>query len=238
LKRNGGSNGPWIDELHSIAVRYPKLVIKEVAPRLRLLGKLVISGSGIELDSFDIEIIVPVGFPLSEPSVFETGGRLKSGRHVNPDGTCCVCVYEAWLATHPDPTVLGYLEGPVTNFFLSQTYYDQTGNWPFGEESHGDLGVIEAAASLLGVKVDERTVRRYLEVLAGPQYASHLPCPCGGGEKIRDCHSGELSSLHEKIDWRVARRLLRRLPAAKGKRKQIGDGQIVARLSRRYPRRA
>jgi len=40
------------------------------------------------------------------------------------------------------------------DYFVSQTYYETNGEWPFGERSHDGLGVLESYADLMGLDRD------------------------------------------------------------------------------------
>lgn len=105
---------------------------------------------------------------MQEPAVYEIGGRIprKPSRHINPNGDCCITVWEHWLLTAADNSFANYLEGPVNEYFLGQYRYEQTGKWPFGERAHGQAGLLEAYVQILGVSPRHRTVAYYLRLLS------------------------------------------------------------------------
>ena len=165
------------------------------------------------LTRFEIEIIIPDRFPHFEPRLFEIGGRIprKLCRHINGSGSCCVAVWEHWLIEADDISIAGYLNGPVNEFFLGQYYYENKGEWPFGEHSHGREGLIEAYSGLLRVPPREQNIVNYLRTLAQEGPRGHRLCPCGSGEKLRDCHYKLMIKLHKSIPPPMANRMLKRL---------------------------
>jgi hypothetical protein len=208
-----------IDEIkRAISFDQPYLSVVEAGERFQIFGKFVVaptSHAAAEgaIDQFDVSILVAKNFPRTEPEVFETGNRIprEIDRHCNPNGTCCTGVWEEWIAMNERPSIDTFLEGPVRNFFLSQMSFEIHKCWPFGERSHGDAGIREACADMLGIKNDEKLILRYLLVLAGHWPKGHWQCPCGGGQRIRDCHRDELMAMHSKMPPHIARGLFNKL---------------------------
>ncbi len=177
---------------------------------LQSTGKFAPDGAIAE---YRIHIEFDVAFPEIEPKVFETDKAIiRDGEHhINPDGSCCTCVWEVWIATDHDISVQDYFDGPLKNFFLSQYVKRTTGKWPFGEEKHGKVGFIDAAARLLGCDNNEIQVRRLLKSLSQDCPRGDWDCPCGSGLTIRKCCSKERSELSKRIPPKNARRMLERL---------------------------
>lgn len=162
---------------------------------------------------FDIAMVLAPGFPHREPKVFEVGGRIPrcADRHINPDGDCCVTVWEHWLTSADDHSFASFLNGPVHEYFLGQYWYERTGKWPFGERAHGFRGLEEAYADALGIPNKKKNVIYHLRLLSKDWPKGHWLCPCGSGKRLRYCHRGEMMALHERIPPRIARRMLQRL---------------------------
>lgn len=172
------------------------------------------------LSQFAIKIVLSERFPDNEPAVFETGGRIpwSADRHVNRRGDCCVTVWEHWLVETENRTFAGFLNGPLYEYFLGQYWYEKTGRWPFGERAHGDAGLIEAYAEVLGTRLDKSAVLRKLRLLSMEWPKGHMPCSCGSGQKLRHCHATELRALHERVPSRIAKRMFQRLMPVKAGR--------------------
>lgn len=141
-------------------------------------GSFLLRGGGEAFDQFQVQILVPAGFPDCEPKVFETGNRIlpkNETRHINPDSACCLGVWEEWLAQTNDPSFRGFLKGPVNDYFLSQFFFERDGTWRLGERSHGAKGLIEAYAHVLSVEARTQIVLSYLQAITRDWPKGHLP---------------------------------------------------------------
>jgi hypothetical protein len=202
----------------SLAFEQPYLSVVELNGIIRISGSFIVAASKGDaadgaIDQYAVLILVAKDFPHREPIVFETGDRIprEVDRHCYTNGACCTGVWDEWRVRDNSPTVGAFLEGPVRNFFLSQIYFENHGRWPFGERSHGEAGIREACADLLGIKDDQKLLMHYLRVLAGPWPKGHWQCPCVSSRQIRHCHRDELMALHTRIPFFVARRLFNKL---------------------------
>lgn len=165
------------------------------------------------LSEFEVRIVLPYDFPRGEPSVVETAGRIPRtpDRHVNGDGTCCVTVWEHWLATADDHSVAAFIAGPVHEYFLAQLWFEKKKKWPFGERSHYAVGLVEAYNDALGTKLSAKRLAYHLRLLSQDWPKGHWLCPCNSGRIVRKCHRDEMNALHDKVPPELARRMLKRL---------------------------
>jgi len=197
-----------------VHARYPSLrgILRDGGPVLS--GTFPVEHEGTVLDRFVIEGYFPYGLGLP-PVILETNGRIPRtvDRHVFPNGTICVEVPELTLL-RGDYSLVSFLEGPVHNYFLGQSLVESGQPWPFGEWSHGKLGLLEAYAEILGV-ADEASIRRYLDFLSRQGLKGHWQCPCGSGKRLRHCHRQRLGSLRNDVPAPLARLALRRLNTAR-----------------------
>lgn len=196
----------------AVAAHQPELAIKTTADAIMLTGPFVISGGDGPFDSYEVVVMIQEGFPVSEPLVFETGGRIPriADRHIFPRiGACCLGVWEEWLLSPTKPTFERFLTGIMHDYFVSQTYFETRGEWPFGERSHGLAGIVESYSDLLQVPNDNSTVKSYLILLSQKQVKGHTRCPCGCGERVRNCHKSSLDTLRGRVSPNIAKRMLR-----------------------------
>lgn len=200
-------------QVEEVVAAFPTLSTRQGDNEFVIEGSLVLEEDGKPFDAYEIHLIVPYDFPEVEPKLFEIGDRLEKthARHFNKDGTACYEVFEYWLATTKNPTVLEFVEGPVVNFFLSQTIFELTGEWRFDERAHGLRGIVQAAAEALGTDAKFDEVLKFLRILRDWPPKGHHICPCGSGEKFRDCHRDELCPLHKRISENLAKRMTDRL---------------------------
>jgi len=188
---------------------YPELFFTVENDVVCLRGTFPLEYEGRVLDRFKIEVEFPHDFPDTPPIVRETGGRIPD----NPDWHiygnergCCLYVMEAFLVKHPDGyTLLEFLDGPVQSFFLNTYHKEVTGEPLFGERSHGAEGIFEFYEEYLETD-DREEILRYIDVLRKAEAKGHLRCPCGSGEKLRDCHADRIRQMRELISPSVAKR--------------------------------
>lgn len=186
---------------------YPNLHFYPQGDRVLVRGTLPILHEGEELDRYAVEIVLLADYPNVLPLVFEVGGRVPrdADHHINREtGEACLFVPdEQWRVCPPEMGFLEFLNGPVRSFFLGQSLFRSTGEWPFGQRSHGAEGIREYYEELLGIH-DILVILAYLECLSRPKLRGHWPCPCGSGKKLRDCHRSRVQELRDKISPAVA----------------------------------
>ena len=100
------------------------------------------------------------------------------------------------------PNIVNFLEGFVAPFLVWQAYYDAHQKPPsWGERSHFADGIIEYYAELLGMNKYPSVVG-FMRLLARKNRPKgHEICPCGSGERLRNCHRELLYSIREQVDW-------------------------------------
>lgn len=162
-----------------------------------LEGVFEVDGPKGLVDAYQVRIELSRDFPDVPPSVFDVGERLPRDldRHVYLNGQACLEVWPVWLAQNPNPTVVTILNGPVRNFFLSQSVYDATAKWPFGEYAHGDAGRREALRDAVSASstADKDLLWRVYALLNPPRRQNS--CPCGSGHLYRKCHRAEVQTI-------------------------------------------
>lgn len=174
-------------------------------------GKFYLRDSEGPFDSFDVRIFFPADFPLGEPKVWEVGKRIPETPNRHNSNGACICVWEQWLAETTDRSVEAYIDCPLSRYFVSQSVFEQTGEWPLDEEPHFREGLVAAYSRTLGIPPEEDSVRRYLRALARGRLKGHFSCPCDSGRPLRHCHGEELRRLQTRIEPLLAKQMLRRL---------------------------
>lgn len=198
----------------AVDTHQPELKITTSDNHIELAGNLIVSGPKGPFDSYEVLVGVPSGFPWNEPIVFETGNRIPriADRHIfESHGSCCLGVWEEWLLRSQDHSAAAFLNGPLHDYFLSQSWYEAKGQWPFGDRSHGENGVVESFCDVLGVELSKDLAVRYLKLLSRERLKGHSFCPCGSGLRLRNCHELKLTDLQSVINTRMANRMLERL---------------------------
>lgn len=185
-----------------VQATYPNLHFYPQGDRVLVRGTLPILHEGEDLDRYAVKIVLPAGYPDTLPLVFEVGGRVPrdSDHHINREtGEACLFIPdERWRVCPPGTGFLEFLNGPVRSFFLGQSLFRLTGEWPFGQRSHGAEGIREYYGELLGTD-DMAVILAYLECLSRHTLRGHWTCPCGSGRRLRDCHRSRVEDLRAKI---------------------------------------
>lgn len=193
-----------------LRARYPTLhAFSNRAGLVEIAGAFVVRGtSGEELDRYEISIVLPPNFPQDLPLVREVGGRIpwQDDRHVEHDGKACVMFPDDRWRCFPDgSSIIDFIDVPVANYFLSQSYFEEHGEWPLGEWDHGWKGVFEYYRWLISTESDV-TMHRFLYVLSKQNLKPHMECPCASGKKIKDCCRPKIVDLRSKIPWHTAQK--------------------------------
>ena len=147
--------------------------------------------SSISLSSsYEIEIRLGVEDVNGWPKVRETGGRLQEiaaqlsceleDLHLSRDGSCCLGIR---LTRDRNLTLERLMVGLVLPFFYRLSYVDVFGLAAARRDLWGEYGHYEAGK--------EEYIAEMLS-LAGPHLRNNDPCPCGSGNKFKDCHRSEV----------------------------------------------
>ena len=163
-----------------------------------------------EVDRYQVKITVSDDFPRSLPVVFETAGRIPpdADHHMYGNGSACLFAPgERWRYWPTGSRFVDFLDGPVRSFFIGQALFELTGEWPFGQRSHGAKGIIEAYGEMIRSR-NPAVVVRYLEVLSRRKLRPRSPCPCRSGNPMHSCHLPKIASLRAKVPYRDARHAL------------------------------
>lgn len=146
-------------------------------------------------DSFDLEIMIPEGYPNDLPTVKETERRIPKRFHINPDGTLCLgTILAQKMKFSRNPTILGFIDDLIIPFLFSYIYFCKYRKMPYGEYAHGIDGIIQHYKELFEVSSNESVVC-FLELLSKKSYRGHYWCPCGSGKRVRNCHADIIKNL-------------------------------------------
>ena len=204
-----------------VSINQQELIVhKNDSGEIEVSGNFVVFGPDLPCDSFEIFVSVSENFPFAMPKLQETGGRIPrvTSRHIFTEtGNCCVGVWEEWLIRSSEMSIAEYFSGPVNDYFLSQSYFEATGVWPFGERAHSICGVLEAYCAMLEIKLDPDLLHSYLVFLKRKNLKQNLLCPCGSKKRYRDCHAVELRKLRSLISPRIASQMHARINASSEK---------------------
>jgi len=146
-------------------------------------------------DSFSILIILPDDYPDTPPLVQETGGRIPADFHQYGDRTLCLgAPVEVCRRFKADPRLVSFVETLIVEYLYGYAHFERYGTLPFGELSHGFLGIREYYQEAFSTD-DVQIALVMLKLLADGAYRGHHACPCGSGKILRKCHGSVLLGL-------------------------------------------
>ncbi len=156
-------------------------------------------------DTYDVEIIFFSDYPDTPPNAKETGGKIPADFHKYPDGDLCLAApLEIRKQFNRRPDLLGFIEHLLVPYLSSYSHKLKYYYLPYGELSHGGVGIAESYRELLDsykIKFDvslDMEVMKLLKILAEDNYRGHLDCPCGGPSNLRKCHGSALLELKKQ----------------------------------------
>lgn len=175
------------------------------------------SGQRIQ-DEFHIEIILKNSSHSNLPQVYERGERLNSvavdrqlkltDLHINPEGAACLCLNIEEENYLPNGfTLQEFFNSLVVPFFYAQSYFEKNNSWPWGQYSHGSVGIFEwcfkqpdMTADIIREPLDRLKrladwdkVQTYLD--PKKKVKGHYDCLCGSKRKFRNCHEDALAGI-------------------------------------------
>lgn len=200
------------EEISAVRNKFPKLELIQPGTWKGVLDVNAIYGGHQIQDSFEIRIKVSNKYPEEIPTVEEIGGRtkligdkfnLKDRRdlHYNVfNGFACLCVKQEEKIKFPTGSnLVTFIDNLVIPYFYGLSYFDQNGKWPWGERSHGGLGLLEFYAEnpitqtkeeiegLIKVFRKEKNWKEYNKQIR--KLSGDRACLCGSGKPFKKCHS-------------------------------------------------
>lgn len=172
-------------------------------------------------DSYKIEIILENIPPSKLPQVKEIGGRLEkvkekygkeslAAMHVNSNEILCLCSYLEEESKMPNRfNLIDFFNNILVPFFYSQSFYEKKEIWPWGERSHGSLGLCESYLDyredgnniklindcLRGIKQQQDSAVFFEALVKKDKIKGHWLCFCKSQKRFRDCHGSAFKGL-------------------------------------------
>ena len=145
---------------------------------------------------FELQISVPVDFPLTLPKVKELSHYInRNYPHIYQNGQFCLASdLELKMFFSQDVDISSFIDQYVIPYLYTYRFYEEYGVYPYGERSHGTMGDLEYLKDLFRAD-DWGQVLNIMIFVVQSQYKGHLLCPCGSGRRIRNCHGDILKRM-------------------------------------------
>lgn len=190
-----------IDDLNigMIKEKYPMLEIFKDKNSYIVSGKFILNHCFEDVrmtGKFELQIRVPMDFPLSLPKVKELSHYIDCNYpHIYQNGQFCLASdleLKMFFAQNAD--ICAFIYKYVIPYLYTYRFYEEYGVYPYGERSHGIMGDLEYLKDLFEVDDWGQVLNIVLFVAQSP-YRGHLSCPCGSGKRIRNCHGDILKRV-------------------------------------------
>lgn len=190
----------WIaDDINEALKCFPKL--KKSTNPLRVYGEFDIANpsNGIVLESYDIEVTFPNGYPHFQlPIVKENSRKITRNpdSHVYSNGEFCLTTpLNEYLICKDGISLKSFLTDIVRPFIAAQLaismgYIDK---FPQGEFRHGKDGIIDSYKDYFEVSNKEELIQALKIVLTKNQ--RNKKCYCQSGKKLKNCHLHKIKNI-------------------------------------------
>lgn len=185
--------------IEMIKEKYPMLEIFKYKNLYIISGELILNHCFEDVrmtGRFDLQISVPMDFPLSFPKVKELSNYIdRNYSHIYQNGQFCLASdLELKMFFSQNADICDFIDKYVIPYLYTYRYYEEYGVYPYGERSHGIIGDLEYLKDLFEVDDWGQVLNIILFVVQSP-YRGHLSCPCESGKRIRNCHGDILKKV-------------------------------------------
>ncbi len=199
------------EEVAEVLAKYPGLTVNAAGEVEGILDiDAAYKGRRIQ-DSYVVRIAASNPHSERLPALYEVGGRTENvGKkynvpdlrhlHRNPDGIACVCVkQEESRLFPPGSRLVFFVDRLVVDYLYGLSHYDQFKKWPWGEFSHGVLGLLEFYVDDIKPQSSESIAEVLASMQRNPSWpkvrkqlrspSSKRDCFCGSGNGLGRCHN-------------------------------------------------
>ncbi len=177
----------FLKEVQLLQEHYPSLAMYKENSTIYFRGILNIE----DIDSFEIEIMIPNDYPKSLPIVKDIGNDIPRNidRHMYSDGSCCLTINHIMKQKYQDGSyyLVYFINDFVKPFFANQLYFEQTGNWLTGEYHHGNDGKRQYLKEHIQV-TDDTLFNKLLKLAIRSRLNQQKKCPCHSNKPLKRCH--------------------------------------------------
>ena len=198
------------EEISAVKTRYPGLDRTGPGAVEGTLEMNAVYDDQTLTDTFHVRITATNPNSDRVPALYEIGGRTEAiaekygftdlrTLHRNMDGTACVCVKQVEKRKYPPGSDLFvFVEELAVPYLYGLVHYELHRVWPWGDYSHGGIGVLEFYAEdatpqttadiveILPSIRKELNWKEYHKQLRMP--SAERSCLCGSRKSLKKCH--------------------------------------------------
>ncbi len=192
-----------IDQMTEVQARHPNLeLLRYSSGKLQIRGGVGFSikhGVHIIEDCFQLALDIPDDYPASPPFVYDTENKIPKdfGHFMEAGNFCLGAPVEVRRRFAQHRNLLCFIEDQIIPYLFTYSYKRDHGTPPFGERSHGTIGLIQYYNEFF--ETSAIASMKLLKCLADDFAPPMMACPCGGGRKLQDCHGSKLTELRPHL---------------------------------------
>jgi len=186
-------------QLDILLQKYPYLqVVQNDEQQIRLHGYIQVNRVAKDYPVCK-EYLIDIVIPLSShklPYVIDTGHVIKSSYPHQYESSILCLETDSRIRIHfvNGFNLVEWMDRYVETYFFSYEYWLRFGVFPFGDRTHGVQGILESYMDIFEVN-SIHSAYYLMSYIAKSSYRGHLPCPCGSGRRIRDCHGDKIEKF-------------------------------------------
>jgi hypothetical protein len=176
-------------EIKNLLGSQPRLKIEENKVEYIIQGEYVYSlnfNDCILQGERNIKLIVKKNFPNSIPKfyLFDYPEHIE---HIYQDGNVCLAtIGEMIHFLNENPSLVAFIKKFVNAFIYTLDWFEKYKTYPFGDRKHGYKGLLDYY--LNDLNLTKQQYKNMTILIYEKKYRGHMPCICGSGKKLRDCH--------------------------------------------------
>ncbi len=194
-------------ELVNDVSKYPDLNIQWEKDQLFVQGDYKFSrkyNGIICTDTFFLRIEISTLFPEELPIVHEIGNKIPKEYHKNSSTALCLGTdVELYQIFYQDKKFSTFMNKILNPYLYRWLYISTYNSEPWKDRPHGNNGIIESYAEILGIDKAPETVLQFLYILANENARINTKCPCGSGKKTKCCHMHILNKLMKYVPNKI-----------------------------------
>lgn len=197
-------------EYNDAYAKYNKLLPPEkVGEGFVLKGSIdVVDVDGGYWDTYDVSILIPGGYPLELPILFETSKKIE--RHEdwhNRDGICCLSTNAKMFSVlGKNINLFNWLEKFAHPFLANHVFRIKTGYYANNEFDHGTEGIIQGYCEIFNVTSVIEVIERLKLICGIKKLGRNDLCFCGNGKKYKRCFLEDSSNHYFNIPFETIKK--------------------------------
>lgn len=141
-------------------------------------------------DKYSIKLRIPFDTSKELPEVWETEGRIPSDFHkLDANKLCLASPIKIRMRLVESSSVAKFVSEFVVPYLYGYSCFEQHGEMPFGELSHGLEGIREHLREMFKAETAEFPELFLKLASLQKRRANKLACPCQSGRRLGKCHN-------------------------------------------------